>query len=363
MRDHERYMCQALALARKAAGLTNPNPAVGAVIVKGGRIVGRGYHRKCGLPHAEVEALRDAGPRARGGTMYVTLEPCDHTGRTGPCTKAIIAAGITKVVIAMRDPNPLTDGRGIRRLASAGIDTVCGICEAEARELNLPFAKFIRTSLPYVTVKTAASLDGKIASRTGDSRWISSEASRRVVHALRGRVDAVMVGSGTVLRDDPRLLPRGSAARLPARVIVDTALRIPVRARVLKEAKKATVYIATAAPAGSRRASRLEKLGAHVLFVPSRRGMVDLAILLRALGELGMMHVLVEGGGGLVAGLVERSLADEFLFFIAPKLIGGRDAVTPVEGAGVAHVKDAFPITIRSVERVGCDLLVTARRA
>lgn len=359
MHTDERYMRLALALAAKAEGMTSPNPAVGAVIVKRGAVVGRGYHRRCGLPHAEVNALRDAGTRARGATMYVTLEPCDHFGRTGPCTRAIIESGIRKVVIAMRDPNPLTNGSGIRALRAHGVRTVVGVLEREAQALNRPFAKFMRERIPYVTLKIAQSLDGRIATRTGDARWISSEASRRYVHAIRGKVDGVMVGVNTVLRDDPRLLSAVSR-RQPARVIVDSSLRTPPGATVVRTARLAPVYIATTKRADPAKAARLESKGVRVLFVTAKAGRVALRPLAETLGELGMTHLLVEGGGELAAGLLEEKLADELIFFVAPKIIGGRGAVPSIGGAGVRLVKDAVALKEVSVERVAGDILIRA---
>lgn len=358
MNTDERFMRLAIQLARKAEGLTNPNPAVGAVVVKDGDIVGRGYHKRCGLPHAEIAALKSAGRKARGATLYVTLEPCNHFGRTPPCTDAIKDSGIKKVVIGSLDPNPITNGKGVRTLKGCGIKVITGVLEEDAKALNRPFFKFIVTGIPYVTLKMAESLDGKIATVSGDSRWISSEASRRLVHAMRGRVDAVMIGAKTVMRDDPSLLSRVSGAKQPLRVIVDSRLRISAGARVLSDARKFPVYIAASKYIPAPEIARYEKRGARVLPLRLHRGHVDLKGLLRVLGRLGIMHVMVEGGGELAAGLIERKLVDEFLFFIAPKIVGGRCAVTSVEGSGVRTMDGAIKLTGLTVKRISDDILI-----
>ena len=361
MRIDERYMRQALDLARKGVGLTNPNPPVGAVIVKNGSVVGKGFHKKCGLAHAEALAIKAAGTRARGATMYVTLEPCDHFGRTPPCARSIVASGIRTVVIGASDPNPLTRGRGIRRLRAAGIRVVTGMLEPEAREMIRPFGKWITQGLPYVTVKMAQSLDGKIATRTGDSRWISSEKSRRFVHDLRGHADAVMVGITTIMRDDPRLLSVSSKGKQPARVIVDSRLRTPLTARVIKTLRVSPVYIATADRSIGAKERRYESRGARLIFAGTKRRRVDLAALLHALAELNIMHVLVEGGGEVVAGLVDAGLVDEFIFFVAPMIIGGRSAPTAVGGMGITRLVDAARLKEVSVKRFGDDVMIRAK--
>ncbi|HPM42477.1 MAG TPA: bifunctional diaminohydroxyphosphoribosylaminopyrimidine deaminase/5-amino-6-(5-phosphoribosylamino)uracil reductase RibD [Candidatus Omnitrophota bacterium] len=359
MNTDEKYMRLAIGLARKAEGMTSPNPIVGAVVVRKGSLIGTGYHHKCGLPHAEVNAIKRAGSRSRGSTMYVTMEPCDHFGRTPPCTDAIIKSGIKKVVIGAKDPNPVTNGKGVRRLRAAGVKVVSGVLEAEARNLNRPFAKYITVGMPYVTLKMAQSLDGKIATRTGDSKWISSEDSRRFVHMLRGRVDAVMVGANTVLKDDPSLLSKVSKKRQPARVVLDSSeIRIPAKAKIFENIKLSPLYIATSGEAGLARFADYERLGAKILYLGGSGSRVDLKRLLAALGELGMTHILVEGGGDLAAGLLESKLVDEILFFIAPKIIGGRDALTAVGGAGVARVRDAVGLKRMGCVPIGKDLLI-----
>ncbi|MFA6320864.1 MAG: bifunctional diaminohydroxyphosphoribosylaminopyrimidine deaminase/5-amino-6-(5-phosphoribosylamino)uracil reductase RibD [Candidatus Omnitrophota bacterium] len=350
MSSDEKFMRLALSLARRAEGLTNPNPAVGAVIVKNGKVVGKGYHKRCGLPHAEVNAIKDAGAKAKDATLYVTLEPCDHFGRTPPCTEAVIAAGIKKVIVAMKDPNPITNGKGLKKLKQHGVAVVSGILENEAASINKPFVKFITTGMPYVTVKMAESLDGKIATRSGDSKWITGDDSRRYVHGLRAKSDAVMVGVNTVIKDDPALISRVSKGKQPVRIIVDSALKTPRNARVFSFSGVSPVYIATT-----------KKTKTHnIITAKSDHGKVDLKDLLKKLGRMGLIHVMVEGGGELAAGLVEKKLVDKFLFFIAPKIIGGRDAVTSVEGRGISRMSQALVLNNLKIRKFKKDILIEA---
>ena len=330
-----KYMRTAVGLAKKADGMTSPNPLVGAVLVKAGRLVGRGYHKRCGLPHAEVNAIHDAGPAAKGCDLYVTLEPCDHFGRTPPCTGAIIEAGIKRVIIGMKDPNPINNGKGIARLKRAGIKVVTGVLEKEAISINLPYIKYIKKGLPHVTLKMAQSLDGKIATSTGNSKWITSEEARAYVQRLRGKVDAVMVGANTVLKDDPSLLCKIPGAKQPARVIAGGRMSIPTSAKIFRSADKSKVIVAV-----------------------GPEGKVDLKGLLKKLGKMGLINILVEGGGELAASLVKMGLVDRYLFFIAPKIIGGRSAVTSVEGEGVKFVKDAVKLKGIKATMVGQDILI-----
>ncbi|MCM8790881.1 MAG: bifunctional diaminohydroxyphosphoribosylaminopyrimidine deaminase/5-amino-6-(5-phosphoribosylamino)uracil reductase RibD [Candidatus Omnitrophica bacterium] len=362
MDGQEKYMRVAINLAKKGIGHTSPNPAVGAVIVKNGRIVGKGYHKKCGLPHAEVNALKEAGFLAKGATMYVTLEPCNHFGRTPPCTQAIIMSGIRKVVIAMKDPNPITNGRGIKKLKAAGINTSVGILANEAKAINRPFIKAMTRKMPFVTVKVAQSLDGKIATRSGDSRWITDEDSRRYVHRLRRSVDAILVGVNTVLKDDPILLCKLSCAKQPARVIVDSALKTPLNARIFSTIDISPVIIATTSKASFVKKRKYEKRGVEVIFFEGKSGRVDLKKLLRRLAAMGMINILVEGGGEIVASLVEENLADRFLFFIAPKIIGGASAITSVEGRGVESIKEAKEFGSIKIKRFKKDVLLEVER-
>lgn len=362
------YMKMAIDLAGKAEGMTSPNPAVGAVIVKSGKVVGKGYHKRCGLPHAEVNALNTAGTAARGGTLYVTLEPCCHFGRTPPCVDAIIDRGIKRVVIAMRDPNPLTDGRGIKRLRRAGIEVTVGVMEKEAAAINRPFTKFITKRMPYVTLKMAQSIDGKIATRLGDSRWVTSGDARSYVHSLRRKADAVMVGVETVIADDPELLPRGprSFGKKTVRVIVDTSLRTPLNSKLLSDRaalSRSPVVMVTTRKAPAAGMSACAVRGATVLIAKSKGGRVDLRDMLKKLGGMEITDLLVEGGGELAASLIGEGLVDRCIFFIAPKIVGGRDAPTSVEGRGASRMKDALELTDVTVKRFSKDIMIEARIA
>ena len=360
MSTDEKYMRMAIGLALRAEGLTNPNPLVGAVIVKQKKIVGKGYHKRCGLAHAEVNALNDAQGKAKGATLYVTLEPCDHFGRTPPCTDAIIKNKIKKVVIGMRDPNPINSGRGIRKLNRRGVRTVVGVLEEESRSLNKPYLKFITKKVPYITIKIAESLDGKIATRTGDSKWITSEDARRYVHGLRGKVDAVMVGVNTVIKDDPMLLSKYSNEKQPIRIIVDSNLKTPLNAKIFSNARIYPVIIATTKNVSRTKIRRYEAKGARFLFLTSKKKNVDLRHLVKVLGRMTISHILVEGGGELIASLIEERLADRFLFFIAPKIIGGRTAITPVEGEGIKNMTEALLLNNVRVRKFEDDILVEA---
>lgn len=359
MQDEE-FMREALQLARNAEGRTSPNPMVGAVIVRGGRIVAAGWHRKAGTPHAEVHALRMAGELARGATLYVTLEPCAHYGRTGPCARAVAEAGIRRVVIAMQDPNPLVAGKGIRILREAGVEVVCGVLEEEARKLNEVFLKWIPQKMPFVVLKTAMSLDGKIATRTGASKWITGEAARLRVHAYRDRYDAILAGIGTVLADDPSLtarLPDGTGQN-PVRIIVDSCARTPLESRVVTD-KAARTIIAVTEAAPPARVEALRKAGAEVMTAGAGPE-VDLKLLCQELGQQEICSIFVEGGGSIGFSFLQAGLVDKVHAFIAPKLIGGRTALTPVEGEGFAELKDAVELRDMEVERLGGDILVTA---
>ena len=372
----DRFMGMALALAARAQGQTRPNPMVGAVVVRHGRVVGIGYHHRAGWPHAEVLALRTAGARARGAVLYVTLEPCRHTGRTPPCVPAIVAAGVRRVVAAMPDPSPRMRGRGLRALRAAGLAVRAGVCRAEAQRLNEVYLTWRRRLRPFVTVKVAQSLDGKIATVTGDSRWITGPAARRVAHALRGSVDAIMVGVRTVLADNPRLSARGARPpcppggrgawhqrpfRPPLKVVVDSTCRTPTTARLLTGGDPVLIATTTRAPSARRRA--LAARGAEILVLPSRDGQVDLRALLRALARREITHLLLEGGGELIAAALRDRLVDRWIAFLAPSLIGGRAAPTPVGGAGIRALRQAVPVRVIAWSCVGDDLMVEARIA
>nr|WP_290668102.1 bifunctional diaminohydroxyphosphoribosylaminopyrimidine deaminase/5-amino-6-(5-phosphoribosylamino)uracil reductase RibD [Ardenticatena sp.] len=361
---HRTYMQRALALAQQARGRTSPNPMVGAVLVKEGRIVGEGYHRRAGDPHAEVEALRAAGEAARGATLYVTLEPCCHYGRTPPCTKALIEAGVAEVHMAMLDPNPKVAGKGRAALEAAGIRTSVGLCEQEARALNAAFVKWVTTGRPLVIAKFAMSLDGKIAAHTGDARWISGEASRHYAHQLRNEVDAILVGVQTVLADNPRLttrLPDLEDVRHPLRIVLDSRGRAPLTAQLFQPTLPGRTLVVTtpAMPAAHRDALRAQ--GVEVLVCPSENGRVALPALLDELGARDITSVLVEGGGTVLGAFFDANLVDEVVAFIAPMIIGGAAAPQPVGGQGVARVADAWRLEDVYVERLGDDLLVRGR--
>lgn len=356
------YMGQALSLARLAVGQVSPNPAVGAVLVKNEVVVGQGYTQPPGGAHAEVQALKQAGAEARGSILYVTLEPCCHYGRTPPCTKAVIAAGITEVHMAMIDPNPLVGGKGKKELESAGIKTYLGEHEAEARELNEAYVKYITTGLPFVTAKFAISLDGKIATRSGDSKWISSAESRKYVHSLRYATDAIMAGVNTVLTDNPHLTIRfsgkgGTTRKQPLRVIVDGKGRTPLTAQVFNEPGR--TVLALGRPAKPEEKTAFAHVGAEIVELPSTEGLVDLAALLKSLGQREITSVLVEGGGRLFGSLFDSGLVDKVIAFIAPIIIGGEGAITAVSGSGVDTMADALRLERVKVDRFGDDLMVS----
>jgi len=357
----ERFMRRALELARLAEGRTSPNPMVGAVVVKDGVIVGEGYHRRAGSPHAEINALEAAGQRARGADLYVTLEPCNHFGRTPPCTDAIIAAGLKRVVAAVRDPNPLAGG-GLEKLAAHGITVQTGLLENEARRLNKVFFKYNKSGQPFVLWKTALTLDGKTAARTGDSRWVTGLEARRYVHQLRDKFDGIMVGIGTVLADDPSLTTRlETDGRDPIRLVVDSRLRLPLSARVVNLDSPAPTWVATVSGNGQDelKKKQLQSLGVEILEIPGRGSGVDLNELLLELGRRQVTSLLLEGGGELAWSFVSQGLVDEALFMIAPKLLGGRDAPTPLEGSGFQRMADALPLHEMEVRRLGEDILVS----
>lgn len=357
MNCHEYFMDLALQWAKSAIGQTEPNPAVGAIIVKDGEIVGMGAHLKAGGPHAEVHALAMAGEKARGATMYVTLEPCSHYGRTPPCADAVIRAGISKAVIATLDPNPLVAGRGAKRLEEAGIEVLIGVREAEARQLNEVFNKFITSRKPFVTVKTANTLDGKVATETGSSRWITGEEARHYVHQLRHRNQAILVGVGTVIADNPQLttrLPEGG--RNPIRIILDSRLRIPLDARVLTDGQAPT-WIYTTEEADPEKRERLAAMGIPV--IPLSSGpQVDVSDVLAHLGEQQISSVLVEGGSQVNGSFLRAREIDKIITFIAPKLVGGQHAPTSFGGQGIDRMDQAILLSRMTVRRLGQDLCI-----
>ncbi|SFM52211.1 bifunctional diaminohydroxyphosphoribosylaminopyrimidine deaminase/5-amino-6-(5-phosphoribosylamino)uracil reductase RibD [Thermodesulforhabdus norvegica] len=328
----ELFMKEAIRLARKAQGKTGPNPCVGAVLVKNGKIVGRGYHKAAGTPHAEINAIKDAGGEAKGATLYVTLEPCNHFGKTPPCTHAIVNAGIGRVVIGMRDPNPVAGG-GKEYLESRGIAVTSGICERDCRKLNQPFIKWVTTGKPYVIVKIALTLDGKIATRTGHSRWVTNSTSRFTVHRLRSEVDAVLVGIGTVLADGPRLTARlGRKSRQPVRVILDSHLRFPIESPTLSVEKGGPLWIYCGRSVDRNRKLELETRGVRVVQVQDQAAGVKLGEVLQDLGKHSLQSLLVEGGSGVFRSFFSENLVDEVWLFYATKLIGDDEAVPGIPG-------------------------------
>ena len=350
-------MSRALSLARRALGSVSPNPSVGAVLVQGEEVVGEGWTQPPGQEHAEVMAIRIAGPRAAGATMYCTLEPCDHIGRTGPCTDAIIEAGIAEVHVSMLDPNPMVCGKGLSSLNDAGVKTYAGEGRDEAGELTEAYATYVTTGLPHVTAKFAMSLDGKIATRTGDSRWITGEEARRFTHELRATSDCIMTGVNTVLADDPQLTARDEDGvaldRQPLRVVVDSAGGTPPRARLLSEPGRTLVAIAHADDAVRR---ALTQAGAEIEAVPADDGAVDLLKLLKVLGEREITSVFVESGGTLLGSLFDRDLVDKVVAFVAPTIIGGKMAPSPVGGDGHEKMADALRLRRVRVRNFGDDV-------
>jgi len=356
--NDEKFMKRALDLAVKAMGRTSPNPLVGCVIVKDEQVVGEGYHRQAGTPHAEVHALASAGEKARGATAYVTLEPCSHFGRTPPCAEALIGAGIKRVVVAMKDPNPLVSGRGIARLRETGIQVDVGLMFSEASIINEVFVKAITTGLPFVVYKTAMTLDGKIATETGDSRWVSTEVSRQYVHQLRDRYDVILVGSETVMLDDPALTCRLPSGRDPVRLIIDGQLRLAESAQVLTASVHNPCIIATTQAAAQEKIDRLKLLvGVEVWQYETLRH-VPLEKLLRDLVRRGWTSVLLEGGGRLAGTLIQDQLVDKIEFFIAPKLVGGMGP-SPLSGLHIQCMAEAIALQDLHIDMYSGDLHVT----
>lgn len=357
---HLRWMNRAVNLARKGEGRTAPNPPVGAVIVQGGKLVGEGFHPRAGEPHAEVFALRQAGEAAGGATIYVTLEPCSHFGKTPPCADALISAGIKTVYVGATDPNPKVAGRGIERLRAAGISVHVGICDKECRQLIAAFKKHIETGLPYTVYKSAMTLDGNTATASGDSRWVSGGESRQRVHQLRNRVDAIMVGVDTVCHDDPLLNTRldGEIAQDPLRIIVDSHLRMPLSSRILHQQSDAATIVATVC-SDKDKVSALEDVGAEVLVLSEDQGRVSLPELWRELGDRNVQKLLLEGGATLAGAALNARLIDQLMLFIAPKLLGGVTQHGILNGASCNLMAEAIKLENHHFEQVGDDLLIT----
>lgn len=350
------YIQRALTLAKRGRGRTSPNPLVGAVLVKDNHIVGEGYHACVGGPHAEVRAIEAAGEQAQGATLYLNLEPCAHFGRTPPCADLIIQRGIHKVVCSMVDPNPLVNGKGFERLQSAGIVVEVGILQEKARELNESYAKHIVQGLPFVTLKLAQSLDGQIAAQTGESRWISSEQSRRRVHRLRSEMDAVMVGVDTVIQDDPQLDVRLVKGRNPIKIVVDSTLRIPLRAKVFHGAR---LIVATTDESPLERRTQVRDGGADIWILPDRNGRVDLSALMVEVGKQDITGLLIEGGSQLATSALQQGIVDRLIVFIAPILLG--KGIPAIGDLGIGRILDAVRLRDIRIQRIGDDLLYQAR--
>ncbi len=363
------YMNQALELAERGVGKTNPNPLVGAVIVKNGRLIGKGWHEAYGQAHAEVNAVRDAEAANPGDNpdeglkdacLYVNLEPCCHFGKTPPCTELLIEKGIRRVVIGTLDPNPKVAGKGVQRLREAGIEVQVGVLAQESRKLNEVFLHFMQKQRPFVVLKGAMSLDGKIAAPSGESRWITEEAARRDVQELRNRYAAIMVGVGTVIMDDPELTCRLEGGRNPKRIILDSSLRIPLGSRVLKDQERNPALIACTETALPEKARQLEEAGAELLYCRSINRQIDLSDLMAKLGNMAVDSVLLEGGATVNDSAVTQRLVDKIVLYMAPKIIGGCKSKTVVGGHGIDRLDQAYPLHIESMERVGEDMKITA---
>lgn len=355
----------ALTLAKRGIGKTSPNPAVGAVIVKSGKIVGRGYHKKAGLAHAELNALKQAGANAKGADMYVTLEPCNHFGKTPPCTDAVIKAGIKRVFIGMKDPNPLVAGKGIKRLRHAGIYAEAGILESECKLINEAYIKHVTTKTPFVTLKLASTMDGRIAASTGESKWITGENARKAAHKMRAEADAVMVGIGTILKDNPELTVRLVKGRNPIRIVADSRLSIPLNARVLNP-EKGGIIIATIKETSQKpeirsqkykKTKRLKDKGAEVLALRSKNGMVDLKTLMKELGKREITNLVIEGGSTLAASAIKQGVVDKVAIFLAPKLLG-KEGLPMIGELGIKRLADAIHLNKLKYKKMGEDILV-----
>ncbi|MGH4138898.1 bifunctional diaminohydroxyphosphoribosylaminopyrimidine deaminase/5-amino-6-(5-phosphoribosylamino)uracil reductase RibD [Clostridium sp.] len=354
------YMKRALELSKKAAGFVNPNPLVGAIIVKDNRIIGEGYHEYFGGPHAEVNAFANAIEEVEGATMYVTLEPCSHFGKTPPCADAIVKNKISKVVIGMIDPNPLVAGSGMEILRKNGIEVVTGIMNKEIMKTNEIFIKYITEKKPFCIMKTAMTLDGKIATFTGDSKWISNEKSRAYVHELRQMVSGIMVGIGTVLKDDPELTTRreGALSLNPTRIIIDSKARIPIDAKILKCDESTKTIIVTTEFAQKSKIEAIKEKGAKVIVTRSKNNWVDLKYLMTVLGEMGIDSILLEGGSTLNYSAINEGIVDKVITFISPKIFGGASGKTPVGGSGIEHVKDSIKLRDVEVSKFDEDIMI-----
>lgn len=362
MMTDEDYMSMALSLARKGKGKTSPNPMVGAIVVRDRKVIGRGFHERPGMPHAEVLAMACAGTEVRGATLYTNLEPCVHTKkRTPPCTGEIIRKGIKRVVIGMIDPNPLVSGRGIEELKKGGVSVVAGILKEKAERLNEAFSKYITRRRPFVILKIALSLDGKIATPAGESKWITGDISRRFVHRLRSEVDAVMVGIGTILKDDPSLTSRVKDGRDPIRIVVDERLCIPTGSKVLSLDSRSKTYIATIDGASKAKKAKIRKIevrGGIVLVVKEKDGLVDLSSLMDRLGEMEITSLLIEGGAEINASALREGIVDKVIFFFAPMIMGGRRSLSSIGGGSPRSLAEVTRLHDIIIKKRGEDIMV-----
>jgi diaminohydroxyphosphoribosylaminopyrimidine deaminase / 5-amino-6-(5-phosphoribosylamino)uracil reductase len=357
VREDEHWMRRVLRIAEKGRGRTSPNPMVGAVLVKNGNVVAEGYHAKAGEAHAEIIALQQAREEARGAVLYLNLEPCTHYGKTPPCAPQVIQSNVKRVVIGMEDPNPLVKGKGVETLKKAGLDVEVGILERECQRLNEAFCKYILKKEPFVILKAAATLDGKIATRNGDSRWISGEASRHLVHQLRDQVDGVLVGIGTVLKDDPRLTARVRKGRNPYRIVLDSQCKTPEEAKVIGTSPSKTI-IATTEIAPKDKIEKLAKRGAQILLLDSKEGKINLKSCLSKLGDIGMMSLMVEGGSQVNGSFLDEGLIDKFFIFLSPKIMGDPQALGIFGGRAISSVQEAIPLKEMKTRKLGEDILL-----
>jgi len=362
MQSAEMHMRRALELAERGRGYVEPNPLVGAVLVRDGVVVGEGFHEKFGQAHAEVNAIAGAGEKAVGATLYVTLEPCCHHGKTPPCTDALIRAGIAWVEAAQCDPFPQVAGKGAAQLEAAGIPISFGVCADESKTLNAPYLTLLQFGRPFVHAKWAMTLDGKIATRTGDSKWISNETSRGKVHRLRGRMDAVVVGIGTALADDPLLTARPAGPRIPVRVVLDSQARLPLTSQLVRTARATPTMIVTLVDAPFDRVEKLREAGCEVFLTPKSKEGVDVAAWLSEMGKRRWTNVLVEGGGKTLGSFFDAGAVDHAHVFVAPKVVGGALSPTPVAGQGIAQIAEFAHWSTFAVEQLGEDVYMQIRR-
>ncbi len=349
------YMQQAIALANRAVGKTSPNPIVGCVIVKSGKVVAKGWHKRCGADHAEVDALKKAGEKARGATMYVTLEPCSHWGRTPPCVDAVLKAGIKKIVVAMIDPNPTNNGKSLKILKKYGVTVVLGVCGDEARMMNRPFIKYITQKMPFVVAKIAQSIDGKTAMPSGHSRWITAPETRLWARKKRDLFDAIMVGVNTVIEDDPRL---DAPSKLLKKIIVDSSLRVPETSKIFKITPAENIIIATTPQAPQAKLKRLIKCGIQVMIIEEKHGRVDLKRLFKELAKIGIISILIEGGAIVVGNALKNKLVDKLHIYVAPKVMGGGKVKGVIDGRYIQDMARALKFEIADIQRIGSDAFI-----